>query len=575
MQIQFPTCFSWALATALMAPVDAARAQDAAGQTPPRLEARVDSIFAGTVNDTTPGCAVAVMRDGEAILKKAYGLANISLNVPMTTATSTWIPYSEARVFVALAVAMLARDGRISLDDPVQRFVPETPLYAADVRVRQLIHHTSGLADYGVLAGPGWMLSDGMAEDEVFRILERWGRLGFEPGTDVMYSNTDYALLKILVERVTGSSLHTYLDEKLFRPLGMRSTRIGADQADVFPNHALFHEKADSGGYRALLRYRTSPVGGISVTTSVDDLIRWENGLRDHTLGLDALLEPIRIGAPAGEEGFAFGIYAFEQDGVKLEVHRGVGEYMYLTRAPAGISVATICTAYEGMWAFGPAVAGMFSRPPVPPLAADAAPAAAAPSPTVPLSQAELQRFAGEYRPSGGGGPIFRLIVVDDALQFTAPDGVKYDTRPIGDGTFELVHPSFGPLRLVFAGSDSSMTLTTLNAATGEAEAPVLERWVPARPAAEILQTYPGTYLGDDVDVTLYVTLSGERILMASRGLPATALEPTHVPDRFHLSLWASSYGVTFHRDGAGDVTHLTLDATRVKGMRYTRTDGR
>jgi CubicO group peptidase (beta-lactamase class C family) len=70
------------------------------------------------------------------------------------------------------------------------------PAYAADVRVRQLLHHTSGLADYGTLAGPGWSLVDRLSEDESFRILSRWGRLGFLPGSEVMYSNTDYALLK-------------------------------------------------------------------------------------------------------------------------------------------------------------------------------------------------------------------------------------------------------------------------------------------------------------------------------------------------------------------------------------------
>jgi CubicO group peptidase (beta-lactamase class C family) len=571
-RMNFPTRFYGALAAVLLVPSDAARAQDTVWQTPPRLEARVDSIFSGTVSATSPGCAVAVMRNGAVILTKAYGMANISLNVPMTSAVSTWIPYSEARVFVALAVAMLARDGRISLDDPIQSHVPEVPSYAAEVRVRQLIHHTSGLPDYGVLAGPGWTLSDRMSEDEFLRIINRWGRLGFEPGTDMMYSNTDYALLKIMVERVSGGSLHAYLDGQLFQKLGMRSTRIGADQAAVFPNHALFHEEADSG-HRALLGYRTSPVGGISVTTSVDDLVRWENALRDSTLGLDNLLEPLRAGAPTPDEGFAFGIYGLDRGGVQLEVHRGVGEYMYLTRAPAGISVAIICTAYERMWEFGPAVAGLFLRTPAPLLTADAAPAAVPPLATVTMSPAALQRFAGVFRPADGGDPTFRMAVVGDVLQFTAPDGSTFDTRPVGDGTFEFTHPSLALLHLVFAGGDTTMTLATLNAATGEPQAPVLERWVPVRPTAAMLRSYPGVYLGVDVDVTLYVTVSGERVLMAGRGLAANALEPARVPDKFDLSLWASGYDVTFHRDSAGDVTHLTLDATRVKGLRFTRAD--
>ena len=228
--------------------------------------ARIDSIFADYDAPTSPGCAVAVLHADSVIFRKAYGMAHIGFQVPMTTATTTWLPYSEARVFTALAVAMLARDGAISLDDPVRRHVRELPAYAAAVTVRHLLHHTSGLADYGVL-DPGFDLGDRLSEYDVFRALSRWGKLGFVPGRGHMYSNTDYALLKILVGRVAGRSMHDYLHAQLLGPLGMRDTWIGADQSMNAPAHALFHESAD-GGWRTLLRYRISPVAGLRPVTS-------------------------------------------------------------------------------------------------------------------------------------------------------------------------------------------------------------------------------------------------------------------------------------------------------------------
>lgn len=570
MRLRFAAIFAWALFALLLAGGEGhAQTSGEAPQHP--LEPRVDSIFAQRAGRDSPGCAVAVMRDGDVVLKKAYGMANISLNVPMTPATSTWIPYSETREFIALAVAMLARDGRISLDDPVQRHVPEVPPYAGDVRVRHLIHHTSGLADYGVLAGPGWFISDRMSEDEYFRIITRWGKLGFEPGTEVMYSNTDYALLKILVERVTGGSLHSYLDEQLFRRAGMRNTRMGADQAAVFPDHALFHDPAD-GGYRMVLG-RVSPVGGISVTTSVDDLVLWEQALRDRSFGLDALYAELREGAPDPGDGFAFGIYSDARNGVELEVHRGVGEYMYLVRVPdAEISVATICTVYTGMWEYGPSVALLFAAPDAPRVVADAAPAstppttAAASAPTVTVSPVELQRYAGEYRASGYGRPSLRLAVADQGLQITTANDAKYDARPIGNGTFEAMISPTLTARLIFADADSSVTLTVMYVETGETEA-VLERWSPVTPDAAALESYPGVYIGDDVEITLYVSVADGAVVIAGRGLAATALDPTPLPDHFDIE----DYGVVFHRDAAGNVTHLTLEATRVKGMRLTR----
>ncbi|HWS77290.1 MAG TPA: serine hydrolase domain-containing protein, partial [Thermomonas sp.] len=187
--------------------------------TPP--ESAVDAIFKRYDSKDTPGCSVAVIDGGKMLLKKSYGMADPSLGVPRTSATSHWIPYSEARVFVALAVAMLARDGKIGLDDPIRKHIPQVPAYAAAVTVRQLLHHTSGLADYGVL-DPGFdSMWSRVSEDELFRALARWNKLGFAPGTSSMYSNTDFALLELLVARLGGGSLHDYLHAKLLAPLGM------------------------------------------------------------------------------------------------------------------------------------------------------------------------------------------------------------------------------------------------------------------------------------------------------------------------------------------------------------------
>ncbi len=228
--------------------------------TPP--ESAVDAIFAQYRGKDTPGCNVAVIDGGKLLLKKSYGMADPSLGVPMRSNISHWIPYSEARVFVGLAVAMLARDGKIGLDDPIRKHVPQVPAYASAVTVRHLLHHTSGLADYLVLDPVGDSMWTRVSEDEFFRVLSRWNKLGFAPGQGKMYSNTDYALLEMLVERSSGGSLHDYLHAKLLKPLGMADTRIGANQATIHPGHALFYFP-EGNGYSRAFPYRTSPVGGI------------------------------------------------------------------------------------------------------------------------------------------------------------------------------------------------------------------------------------------------------------------------------------------------------------------------
>ena len=531
----------------------------------------IDAVFAEYDSRTTPGCAVAVLHRDSVVFQKAYGMAHIGFGVPMTTATTTWIPYSEARIFAVLAVAMLARDGAISLDDPVRRHVPEVPAYAGAVTLRHLVHHTSGLADYGVLY-PGFDLTDRMSEDEFFRMLARWGKLGFPPGRGHMYSNTDYALLRIVVERVTNRSLHDFLYERLLNPLRMRATRIGADQGIAASAHALFQEPV-AGGWRALLRYRVSPVGGISVTTSVDDLAQWARALRDPATGIEALLASLEGGAPesARANGFAYGVHRSERSGISSVEYRGVGNYTYLTRVlSADLSVVTLCNAYNGMTSFGPAVAALYAGPAEVPLTA----AVVAPAPplaaTVAVPVAELRRYVGEYVLPDGRDAGVRVDVPDSALIVTMPTDRSVTARALGDGRFEVVLPGASPVHLTFAASDSTpggLLMTGRDVATGESAGPPLRRKVPRSASPATLRAYAGTYVGDSVDATLHVIVQGDRAMIAARGLPLTELQHATAADEFRFDI----YVARFQRNAAGRVTHLTLDATRVKDMRYTR----
>lgn len=540
--------------------------------------AAVDAVFKRFDSRATPGCSVAVIDAGKVVLKKSYGMADISLGVPMTSSTSSWIPYSEARVFVALAVAMLARDGRIGLDDPVRRHVAELPAYADAVTVRQLLHHTSGLADYGNLAGPGWEIHDRMPEDEMFRMLARWNKLGFAPGQGKMYSNTDYALLKILVERASQRSLHDYLTDTLLGPLGMTGTRIGTAHDAVWPGHALFHE-ADGEGYRRVLRYRENPVGEISVTTSLDDLVRWERALDDPALGLRALLAGLEAGGPphtsdGGKEGHAFGVYRRTHRGVPLLEYHGVGEFAYLVQVPARrLSVATLCNVYEQMWTLGPDVALLYAG-------GNDAPAAAPPEPapvnaveTAQASQArisvppaELRGYAGEYRVENSRITV-DVAVVDDRLVLTPRGRPSFaPLLPLGDGRFETTVQG-ARLELAFADGANGTVLTSRNL-DDPSDVRVFKRWTPWRPDAATLRTYPGRYVGDDVELVFHVRVDGDRVLMSSRGFAESPLSPEDRPDLFRLP---DAYTARFERDGAGRVVAVVLDSSRVKGMRFVR----
>lgn len=542
--------------------------------TPP--ESAVDAIFKRYDSKDTPGCSVAVIDDGKVLLKKSYGMADISLGVPRTSNTVHWIPYSEARAFVALAVAMLARDGMIGLDDPVRRHIPQVPAYASTVTVRQLLHHTSGLADYGVLDPSFDSMWSRVSEDEFFRVLTRWNKLGFVPGTAKMYSNTDYALLEMLVQRVSGGTLHDYLHAKILGPLGMADTRIGANQATVAPGHALFYEPADVG-FQRVFPYRTSPVGGISVTTSLEDLIRWDAALRDPTLGLASALKQLEVGATpqdhadAGEDGFAFGVFRHTYRGLPLVAYNGVGDYRYLVQvAGSGLSVATLCNAYPDMDTFGPKVARLYASAAGTTSSDDDGAKATPPpeaGPVIQVPPAELQRYAGEYR--SASGQVFDITTAGNGLLVTPRGRAPMPPLlPLGGGRFRTDMGGSTYL-LTFKDDGGDMVMSAWDVTANESGGEDLRRrttpdWV----TVSALAQYAGTYVGDDVDATLHVRVEGARLLMATRGRTESAISADVKPD--HFGKW-DIYMPRFERDASGRVVALVLDSTRVKGIRYTR----
>lgn len=536
--------------------------------------ADINAVFKRYDSKSTPGCSVAVIETGQIIFKNSYGMADPALGAPMTSATTSWIPYSETRLFTALAVAMLAREGKITLDDPISKFVPQLPQYAAAVTVRQLIHHRSGLPDYGVLAGPGWELGDRLSEDEFFRIISRWGSLNFSPGSAEMYSNTDYALLKILVERVSGSTLQDFLKPRLFEPLGMQATRVGFDQAATIPGHALFHQSS-AEGFEKVLRYRVSPVGQISVTTSLDDIIRFEAAIRKGLLDIPGLIELLKSGASPseGDEGYAFGIYRRTYKGIPLIEYRGVGGFTYLVQVPGrDLSVATICNIYEGMRSFGPDVAALYAggapdgeeavrpvrRPPA--LSASQQPNS--------LGLNELRALTGEYRGESANSGVVDVTLIDNQLVFKprGRDAVP-PLKPLGQNVFETTFQ--GTKFLVWFEHDGEdLILSSWDIAADEPGGDDLKRQKRWRPTPEDIATYSGTYVGQKVDVTLHVRSEGHQMFVGGRGLTEVKLAPGENRDDFSFP---ADYSVRFERDPAGKIIALVLNATRVKGMTLIR----
>ena len=233
--------------------------------------ARVDELFQKMDSTVTPGCALAVVKDGRILYERGYGMADLDHNVPITPATVFHVA-SMSKQFTAASIVLLAQEGKLSLDDPVRKYIPELPDFGIPITIRQLIHHTSGLRDQWDLLGlAGWRYSlDLITDDDVLAVMSRQRDLNFPPGTRHLYSNTGYTLLAQIVKRVSGQSFREFTTSHIFQPLQMNNTRFRDDHAEVIKNIAYGYQPAQNAFLISITNFDT--VGATSLLTTVEDL---------------------------------------------------------------------------------------------------------------------------------------------------------------------------------------------------------------------------------------------------------------------------------------------------------------
>ncbi|HEX8155333.1 MAG TPA: serine hydrolase domain-containing protein, partial [Thermoanaerobaculia bacterium] len=300
----------------------------------------VDAIFAQWNKKTgTPGCAVAVSRKGEVVLERAYGMANLEHAVPIT-ATTIFEAGSVSKQVTAAAIAMLAQEGKLSLDDRVRKYVPELPEYANEITIRQMLNHTSGLRDWGTIAEiSGWPRGTrAHTHLHVLQLLQQQRALNFAPGTEWSYTNSGYNLAAIVVERVSRQSFPDFTRERFFEPLKMTNSSWRDDYARIVPRRATAYAPDDNGRYRAEMHYE-NVYGNCCLLTTVGDLLKWTDNFRTHRVGgapLLAMMEEDGQLASGAKTGYGLGLTIGTFRGLREVAHSGAtgGYRSYLTRFP-------------------------------------------------------------------------------------------------------------------------------------------------------------------------------------------------------------------------------------------------
>jgi CubicO group peptidase (beta-lactamase class C family) len=248
------------------------------------LTKKVDAVFSEYDKPDSPGCALAILKDGKILYKKGYGISNLEYGIAISP-SSIFHVCSVSKQFTAAAIIMLSLEGKLSLNDDIRKYIPEVPDFGHIITFNHLLHHTSGLRDqWDLKALAGWREGDLITEKDIMEMLARQKALNFIPGDEFSYCNTGYTLLAVAVKRITGVSLRDYTDSVFFTPLGMTNTHFHNDHAEITPNRTSAYRKDEKGTWKISIPVFDT-FGPTSLFTSVEDLVRWDENFYTKQIG--------------------------------------------------------------------------------------------------------------------------------------------------------------------------------------------------------------------------------------------------------------------------------------------------
>ncbi len=529
----------------------------------------IDKIFSWAT-PATPGCAVAVSQHGEMVVNRAYGLADLERDVPISPDTIFDVG-SVTKQFVAAAVLLLVEDGQVALSEDVRTYIPELPDTGHKVTVDHLLTHTSGIRD--------WTAIPAAANTDALTITLRQRGLNFAPGEEWSYSNSGYVLLKEIVARTSGTSFGEFTRQRLFEPLGMKLTNYQHDLRDVVKKRALAYEQED-GRWRLDMLLENDRGGGGGLLSTAGDLLIWNDALTSGRLGAFVtakIQEPARL-SNGRTLGYARGLFLDTNRGGRVVWHTGgaAGYKSLLSRFPEqGLSIAILCNAGEiadrTMFArrifdlFVPATGTTGTTGAGSPTGAEAgAPSAVAQGASV--AGPDLTSKAGLFFSEPTGEPL-RLLVERATLRIAGGPALV----PVTNDRFHNAGPS-----LSFMSQDEFelhfLSHDQFKLKSMEGKTTTYRRAQPYAPTVADLEAFAGRYESDEMG-SVFQIAGGERGLMVRLAhAPARTQELRPVaPDTFQ----AGRMTVRFHRDETGNVVAFGYSNPLLREVRFTRLSDR
>ena len=549
-----------------ISPAAVAQVNDSTSRNP--QTSKVNQLFAQWDKPDSPGCALLVIKDGQTIFKRGYGIANLDYGIPISSETVFNIG-SVSKQFTAMSVALLARQGKISFDDDIRKYLPELPQYQSRITIRQLIYHTSGVREYPHLMQLTGIKFQDATDEEVLGIITRQKELNFKPGDEYLYSNSGYFLLAQIIKRASGKSLREFAEENIFKPLGMVNTHFQDDTTEVVKKRATGYSSRKGGGF-AIELTGSAHVGDGGLLTTIDDLFRWDKIFYENTLngGQDLIQQVLTPGTlNSGEKlDHAFGLEIETYKGARMFAHGGAyfGFNADMVRFPhQRFSVICLCNLSN-------IETGRLTRQVADIYLANEFKQGGESETNLPeakviqVPERELTAVAGSYFNFANNN--FRRLYVKNGKLIYSRGSSDSELAPLGNDRFLMLGVP-DRIEISFKSPRPGAALQMFTAANGKVFI-VHDSVRPAGYTPQQLKEFTGSYHSQEIDATYTFALQDDNLVLRRKNVDGDTPLVVQFADAFSA---AGTGSIRFTRNAQQQVSGFLLSTGRVRNLRFDK----
>jgi CubicO group peptidase (beta-lactamase class C family) len=528
---------------------------------------QVDDIFANWDTKNTPGAAVAVVKGGKIIFKKGYGMANLEYNVPVSPSIVFHIA-SVSKQFTVFAALLLEKQGKLSLDDDIRKYIPEVPDFGKTITLRHLATHTSGLRDqWNLLAMAGWRLDDVITKEHILKIVSRQKELNFNPGEEYVYCNTGFTLLAETVARVSGMSFAQFTKKNIFEPLQMKSTLFYDDHEKIVKNRAYSYYQDSTGYKKSVLSYANA--GATSLFTTVEDLSLWAMNFSALKVGDTSIISKMNTPATLNNGktfGGALGQFVGKYKGLNEISHGGAdaGYRTFMTRFPDE-DVSVIVFSNDGAFNSGDIahkVADIFLKDKIKEEPKKEEPKTDLKPEDIILDQKTIDSYLGDFELVPGF--VINILSENGELFGQATGQPRFTLLPSANHEFTIKEVS---AKVVFVPSeDGEVNLLKLHQGGNIMDAKRMQAFDKTKVN---LSDFEGHFYSDELATGYHFKINGDKLTATHSRLSDFELSPVK-KDYFNGAAWFFGQ-VEFVRDAEGKINGCKVTNGRVRNLYFRK----